>query len=139
VGVVAVPLLALLMPVEVAAPLAVLLSITVAGVVVAQDWHKVQVRSAGRLILFTLFGCQRRCVGIDTSRYGHYAAFLRDDALTRPADPVVLFGPGAEGQGKLLDPDPLVPVGQGPGGRLAQVTPLLAPQGTVCGTHPNSL
>src|ERR1700732_5020091 len=53
---VAVPLLALLMPVEVAAPLAVLLSITVASVVVVQDWHKVQVRSAGWLMLFTLFG-----------------------------------------------------------------------------------
>jgi uncharacterized membrane protein YfcA len=53
---VAVPLLALLMPVEIAAPLAVLLSITVAGVVLAQDWHHVQVRSAGWLIVSTLFG-----------------------------------------------------------------------------------
>jgi uncharacterized membrane protein YfcA len=53
---VAVPLLALLMPVEVAAPLAVLLSFTVAGVVVVQDWHQIHVRSAGWLILFTLFG-----------------------------------------------------------------------------------
>jgi len=53
---VAVPLLALLMPVEVAVPLAVLLSITVAGVVVIQDWHKIQLRSAVWLILFTLFG-----------------------------------------------------------------------------------
>jgi uncharacterized membrane protein YfcA len=53
---VAVPLLALLMPVEVAVPLAVLLSITVAGVVVVQDWHHIHVRSAGWLLLFTLFG-----------------------------------------------------------------------------------
>src|SRR3954471_24651205 len=53
---VAVPLLALLIPVEVAAPLAVLLSITVAGVVLVQDWHQVQVRSAGRLVLSTFFG-----------------------------------------------------------------------------------
>lgn len=53
---VAVPLLTLLMPVEVAAPLAVLLSITVAGVVIVQDWRKIHVRSAGWLILFTLFG-----------------------------------------------------------------------------------
>jgi uncharacterized membrane protein YfcA len=53
---VAVPLLALLMPVEVAAPLAVLLSITVAGVIVVQDWRKVHVRSACWLTLFTLFG-----------------------------------------------------------------------------------
>src|SRR2546423_12864889 len=53
---VAVPLLALLIPVEVATPLAVLLSITVAGVIVMQDWHKVHVRSAWRLVLSTLFG-----------------------------------------------------------------------------------
>ena len=53
---VAVPLLALLMPVEIAAPLAVLLSITVAGVVILQDWRKIHFRSAAWLILFTLFG-----------------------------------------------------------------------------------
>jgi uncharacterized protein len=53
---VAVPLLALLMPVEVAAPLAVLVSITVAGIVVVQDWHHVHISSAGWLILSTLFG-----------------------------------------------------------------------------------
>ncbi|HZT82168.1 MAG TPA: sulfite exporter TauE/SafE family protein [Gemmataceae bacterium] len=53
---VAVPLLALLIPVEVAAPLAVLLSITVAAVVVLQDWHKVHVGSAWRLVLATFLG-----------------------------------------------------------------------------------
>jgi uncharacterized protein len=53
---VAVPLLALLMPVEEAVPLATLVSITVAGVVVAQDWHKIHGRSAGWLVLSTLFG-----------------------------------------------------------------------------------
>jgi uncharacterized membrane protein YfcA len=53
---VAVPLLALVMPVKVAAPLAALVSITVAGVVVLQDWHKIHVRSAAWLILSTLFG-----------------------------------------------------------------------------------
>jgi uncharacterized membrane protein YfcA len=53
---VAVPLLALRIPVGVAAPLAMLVSITVAGVVVAQDWHRVHVRSAGMLVLATLFG-----------------------------------------------------------------------------------
>ena len=53
---IAVPLLALLMPVEVAAPVAVLVSITVAGVVLAQDWRKVHFRSAGWLLLATLFG-----------------------------------------------------------------------------------
>lgn len=53
---VAVPLLAFLIPVEVAAPVASLVSITVAGVVVAQDWRKVHVRSAWRLVLSTLAG-----------------------------------------------------------------------------------
>ncbi len=53
---VAVPLLALLIPVEVAAPLAVLHSVTVAAVILAQDWHKVHFGSAGRLILSTLLG-----------------------------------------------------------------------------------
>jgi uncharacterized membrane protein YfcA len=38
---VAVPLLALRIPVGIAAPLAMLVSITVAGVVVVQDWHRV--------------------------------------------------------------------------------------------------
>ena len=53
---VAVPLLALVMPVQVAAPLSVLVSITVAGVVVIQDWRNVHIRSAGWLVLSTLFG-----------------------------------------------------------------------------------
>ncbi len=53
---VAVPLLALLIPVAVAVPLAVLLSVTVAAVIVAQDWDKVHVGSAWRLVLPTLPG-----------------------------------------------------------------------------------
>src|SRR3954452_4634891 len=53
---VAVPMLALLMPVEEAVPLATLVSITVAGIVVAQDWHQMHARSAGWLVISTLFG-----------------------------------------------------------------------------------
>jgi uncharacterized protein len=53
---VAVPLLALVIPVEVAAPLAVLVSVTVAGIVLVQDWHQVHFRSAWRLVLATVFG-----------------------------------------------------------------------------------
>src|SRR5262245_5183293 len=53
---IAVPLLAFPMPVEVATPLAVLVSVTVAGVVLLHDWHHIQVRSAGWLILSTMFG-----------------------------------------------------------------------------------
>jgi uncharacterized protein len=53
---IAVPLLALVIPVEEAVPLATLVSITVAAVVVAQDWHKIHFRSAGWLVFSTLFG-----------------------------------------------------------------------------------
>jgi hypothetical protein len=53
---VAVPLLALRTPIEVAVPLAVLLSVTVAGVVLAQDWRQVHLRSAAWLVASTLFG-----------------------------------------------------------------------------------
>lgn len=53
---IAVPLLALVMPVETAAPVAVLISITIALQILLQDWRKVHFRSAGWLILSTLFG-----------------------------------------------------------------------------------
>jgi uncharacterized protein len=53
---VAVPLLSLLMPVEVAAPVAVLASITVAVIILAQDWRHVHPRSAVWLVLSTLVG-----------------------------------------------------------------------------------
>jgi uncharacterized membrane protein YfcA len=52
----AVPLLALRIPLEIAAPLAVLISITIALIVVAQDWRKVHVRSTGWLMFATIFG-----------------------------------------------------------------------------------
>ncbi|HZW81602.1 MAG TPA: sulfite exporter TauE/SafE family protein [Candidatus Deferrimicrobiaceae bacterium] len=53
---VAVPLLAFFIPLEVAAPLAVLVSITIAAIVVVQDWKKIHWRSTGWLVLSTLFG-----------------------------------------------------------------------------------
>src|SRR5437868_10825492 len=53
---VAVPLLALLLPVEVVAPLAVLVSITVAAVALVRDRRQVQFRSALWLLLPTLPG-----------------------------------------------------------------------------------
>lgn len=53
---VAVPLLALVIPVRVAVPLATLLSVTVAGLILAQDWRHVHARSAWGLIVPTLFG-----------------------------------------------------------------------------------
>ncbi len=52
----AVPLLALLLPLHVAAPLAVLVSVTIAAVVVAQDWRQIHVQSVGWLLGATLLG-----------------------------------------------------------------------------------
>lgn len=52
----AVPLLSLIMPVEVAVPVAVLVSICIAAVIVLQDWRHVHLASAGRLVLATLVG-----------------------------------------------------------------------------------
>ena len=53
---IAVPLLAFCIPLDEAAPLAVLVSITIAGIVVVQDWQKIHLRSAGWLALSTLLG-----------------------------------------------------------------------------------
>ncbi len=53
---IAVPLLALSIPIEVAAPLAVLLSIMIASVVVVQDWRKIHIRSTVWLLAPTFVG-----------------------------------------------------------------------------------
>lgn len=53
---IAVPLLALVVPVEIAAPVAVLGSITVALIAVAQDWRHIHLRSAGWLVASTMAG-----------------------------------------------------------------------------------
>jgi uncharacterized protein len=53
---IAVPLLAFFIPVRVAAPLAVLVSITIALIVVVQDWRYIHLKSTGWLVLATLFG-----------------------------------------------------------------------------------
>lgn len=53
---IAVPLLALLIPVKEAAPLAVMASILIAGFVVIKDKKHIQVGSAYRLVVSTLFG-----------------------------------------------------------------------------------
>jgi uncharacterized membrane protein YfcA len=68
---VAVPLLALRLPVSVAAPLAVLVSITIAAVIIVQDWRKVHVRSAGWLVLSTLFGIP---LGLALLTFGNHRA-----------------------------------------------------------------
>jgi uncharacterized protein len=53
---IAVPLLALVMPIEVAAPTAVLVSITVALIIVIQDWRRIHVSSALWLVVPTFLG-----------------------------------------------------------------------------------
>jgi uncharacterized membrane protein YfcA len=53
---VAVPLLALRIPITVAAPVAVLVSVTVAALIVAQDWRHIEIRSASWLIFPSLLG-----------------------------------------------------------------------------------
>ncbi|HXE07076.1 MAG TPA: sulfite exporter TauE/SafE family protein [Acidobacteriaceae bacterium] len=53
---VAVPLLALVIPIDVAAPLAVLLSIVIAAIIVAQDWRHIHLRSSLWLLLPTFAG-----------------------------------------------------------------------------------
>lgn len=53
---VAVPLLALVIPIQQAVPLATLLSIAVAGLILLQDWRHVHARSAWWLTIPTLFG-----------------------------------------------------------------------------------
>src|SRR4051812_32487631 len=53
---VAVPLLALRIPVTVAAPLAVLVSVLVAAVIIIQDYRKVDIKSAAGLVAAAIFG-----------------------------------------------------------------------------------
>lgn len=65
---VAVPLLALTMPIRVAVPVAVLLSITIAAVVIVQDWRKIHVSSAGWLLASTFLGIP---IGIELLTMGH--------------------------------------------------------------------
>jgi uncharacterized membrane protein YfcA len=65
---VAVPLLAFLVPVQIAVPLAVLLSIAIAFVVLVQDWRKIHLRSTAWLLLPTLAGIP---IGIWLLRFAH--------------------------------------------------------------------
>ena len=53
---IAVPLLALRIPIAIAAPLAVLMSVVVAAVIVVFEWRRVDFRSAGGLVVASLFG-----------------------------------------------------------------------------------
>jgi uncharacterized protein len=65
---IAVPLLALFLPVQIAVPLAVLISIAIAAVVVVQDWNKIHMRSTMWLFLPTLAGIP---LGIGLLKFAH--------------------------------------------------------------------
>lgn len=101
---VAVPLLALLIPITVAAPVAVLISITVAATALIQDWRHVHVRSASRLVGATLIGTPvglllltqvdsevvKGCLGLFIAAFAAYSLLhgtkpaLKDDRLAWP-------------------------------------------------------
>jgi uncharacterized protein len=55
-GLVAVPLLAFCIPISQAAPLVALLSVTIAAVVVVQDWSKIHLHTTGWLVFPTFLG-----------------------------------------------------------------------------------
>ncbi len=75
---VAVPLLALCIPVQEAAPLAVLVSITIAAIVVAQDWRHIHLRSAGWLLGASALGIP---CGVLLLQHGHPRAIKAALAL----------------------------------------------------------
>jgi len=55
-GLVGLPLLAFVIPMEIATPVIVLLSVTIAATVVAQDWREIHLRSTGWLLMPTFLG-----------------------------------------------------------------------------------
>lgn len=65
---IAVPLLSLLMPIEIAVPLAVLISIFIAAVVVVQDRKQIHFKSAKWLIIFSILGIP---IGLMVLIYGN--------------------------------------------------------------------
>ena len=75
-GLAALPLLALRIPITVAAPLAVLASIIVAIVIVLQDWQKIHVRSISRLVVSTLFGVPFGLLLLTTDKQSLVGGFL---------------------------------------------------------------
>lgn len=73
---IAVPLLALYIPLEIAVPISVLVSILIAGVVVVQDWQKIHIVSASWLVLFSLLGIPLGLVLLTSANEQLVKAFL---------------------------------------------------------------
>jgi uncharacterized protein len=105
---VAVPLLALRIPVTVAAPLAVLVSVVVAAVIVVQDWQKIEVRSATGLVIASLFGIPlgllllvaaneqvvKVVLGIVIATFAIYSMLAKDRLHLKQDHPTWLLGAG---------------------------------------------
>ena len=101
---IAVPLLALFIPIQVAAPVVVLISMTVAAIALIQDWRHVHFRSASWLVVSTLIGTPlglllltraegavvKACLGLVLAGFAAYSllhgskAVLEDDRLAWP-------------------------------------------------------
>jgi uncharacterized protein len=106
---IAVPLLALVIPIQSAVPIAVLVSITVAAIVLLQDWQHVQVRSAGWLVVSTLVGIPlglllltrisgslvKACLGVIIIGFSGYALLYRRPVSLRDDRLAWAFGLGA--------------------------------------------
>jgi hypothetical protein len=105
---VGVPLLVLRLPVAVAAPLAVLVSVLVAGVIVGQDWRKIEVRSAAGLVISALFGIPigvmlltrvndhvvKAVLGILIAVFAAYSLFSRRKVHLKKDHPGLMIGAG---------------------------------------------
>jgi len=103
---IAVPILALIMPIRIAAPVAVLISITVAATVLVQDWRHVHLRSASRLILATLIGTPlglllltriptdlvKACLGVAIVAFSSYSLIRRHRARLQNDRSAWVFG-----------------------------------------------
>ena len=102
---VAVPLFALFIPLQVAVPLSVLISVVVALIVVVQDHRHIEIYSAKWLILYAFLGIPiglmilsygnehwvKIVLGILIMGYSCYALLLRDRMTLRHDSRVVLF------------------------------------------------
>lgn len=124
---IAVPLLALFIPIKVAAPVAVLISITVAAIALIQDWRHVHLRSASWLVVSTLIGTPlglllltqveggvvKGCLGLFLAGFATYSllcgtrAVLEDDRLAWPFG----FSAGMLGGAYGMNGPPLVMYG----------------------------
>ena len=103
---VAVPILALIIPIQIAAPVAVLISITVAAGLLVQDWRHLHLRSASWLIVSTLIGTPlglllltrvstnfvKACLGLVILAFSLYGLLRRELAALKDDRLIWAFG-----------------------------------------------